>query len=71
MTNPDPICSLTYDPTRKAQEERENWTDLVPGMWAQLRAGIDKNGRRFIFAAGDDYSDRFYLTFCPCCGRKL
>ena len=65
------FCHITYDPTQKYDYEKEGWRKLVNCMWAQLHYGVDRNGRPFIIAVGDDVSDYYYPKYCPECGRKL
>ncbi len=65
------FCGITYDPSKRCEFKREHHEDLVPGIWTQLRHGVDDNGQFFIFASGEDNSERYYPKFCPECGRRI
>lgn len=44
---------------------------LASGGWTSLYIGANSNGDIVMRACGDDYTDDWLPTFCPCCGRKL
>ena len=53
------------------EELRGQWRCIADGLWTSVMTGIDRNGFRFIFGYGDDYTERYYPRFCPECGRRL
>ncbi len=71
MGNSCGFCGITYDPSKRLEFKRERHEELVPGMWTQLRHGVDDNGQFFIFARGENDSERYYPKFCPECGRRI
>jgi len=70
----DPSCSfcgICYAKSKQCDFKREHHEELVPGIWTSLRHGVDNYGQFFIFAKGEEESERYYPKFCPECGRKL
>ena len=62
------FCRRKYDNTKSFYE---NAIEIANGPWVGLRANIDEEGRPYMYAVGDDYTERYYPKFCPECGRAL
>lgn len=65
------FCRIKYDPLKECDWEKERRCAVTPYRWTSLERGVDKEGKIFMIAVGDDESAYYYPEFCPDCGRKL
>lgn len=61
-------CEQKYD---KAKWEYENRLPITDGSWVAVYMGVDNTNKLYILGAGEDYTDKVYINYCPFCGKKV
>lgn len=65
------FCGVSYMANETYEWDREQQEEMSMCCLTALIKSVDKNGKLFIFASGEDYSSRYYPKFCPECRRAL
>ena len=64
-------CKYCNQKQDKHKQDYENRLLIADGAWVAVYMGVDNANRIYILGAGDDYTDKVYINYCPFCGKKI